>query len=158
MADVAQRLTASPNFTLVRERAETYESVGAFDVVLASMSLDHVDDVTSLFRRLAANLVGDGRVIITTEHPLRTASLDGSRWIDEGDGRAARVRDYGVLGWRRLRWFGRPEPVWVFHRTISAWVESLNAAGLRLLSVDEPVDDDSRDAGNPRFWVLVGSR
>lgn len=157
MADAAARRALS-RFTLLRVSAEEYRPTGAFDGVLASMSLDHVEDVAGVLARLAPSLVPGAWLIVTTEHPLRTAPEDGRRWIEEGPGRAARVRDYGRSGWRRLVWFGRPEPVWVYHRSLSDWVEALGKADLRLVDVVEPVAPDPRDAGNPRFWMLVARK
>ena len=147
-----------PNFTLRRVRAEDYRPDGIFDGVLASMSLDHVERLEWVLDRLAPAIVPGGWFIVTTEHPLRTAPDDGRRWVDEDGGRAARVRDYGRTGWRSLTWFGRPEPVWVFHRTLSEWVRQLRRAGLIVEAVEEPVAPDPRDAGNPRFWMLVARR
>jgi len=157
MADAAagRRLL---HFTLRRVRAEEYEPDGVFDGVLASMSLDHVEHLERVLDRLASVIVPGGWFIVTTEHPLRTAPADGGRWVEEEGGRAARVCDYGRTGWRSLTWFGRPEPVWVFHRTLSEWVRHFRRAGLLLEAVEEPVAADPRDAGNPRFWMLVARR
>jgi hypothetical protein len=145
-----------PNFKLRRVRAEDYRPDGRFDGVLASTSLDPVEHLDRVLDRLAPAIAPGGWLIVATEHPLRTAPADGHRWVDDAGGRAARVRDYGRAGWRSLTWFGRPEPVWVYLRTLSEWVRHFRRAGLILEAVEEPVASDPRDARNPRFWMLVG--
>ncbi|AUX37677.1 MULTISPECIES: hypothetical protein [Sorangium] len=57
--------------------------------VLASMSLDHVEHLDPVLRRLAEHLVPHGRLIVTTEHPLRAAVIESkltedSRYILQG--------------------------------------------------------------------------
>jgi cytidylate kinase len=145
-------------FQLVRSSIEDYLPEGRFEAVLASMSLDHVEKVAEVLGRLASHLVPHGRLIVTTEHPLRTAPRTGSRWVPEEGGRAARLRDYGEEGWRTFYWFGHPTPVQVYHRTMGSWVRLLREAGLELIGVHEPLHQDPRDAGNPRFWMLVAKR
>lgn len=138
---------------------EHYEPTGLFDAVLASMSLDHVEDLAPVLQRLAEHLVPHGRLIVTTEHPLRTSPLNGVRWVQEANGtRAARVRDYGREGFRAFRWFRHPAVVRVYHRPMAAWFQLLREAGLDLVAIGEPVSSEPRDAGNPRFWLLVAER
>jgi SAM-dependent methyltransferase len=152
------RARALENLTLVEASAESFVPDGQFDGLLASMSLDHVEDLGGVLRRLSSSLRPGAWCIVTTEHPLRTATLRGSRWIEEGESRSARVRDYDQRGWRTFDWFGRPEPVHVFHRTVGEWLEVLVSAGLELVEVREPVSSSPRDGGIPRFWMLCARR
>ena len=146
-------------FRLVSGPIEDYAPDGTFDAVLASMSLDHVENLAPVLGRLARHLTPHGRLIVTTEHPLRTAPLDGPRWVEDSGGvRSARVRDYGQEGWRVFQWFGHPAPVRVYHRTVGSWVRLLREAGLEPIAVHEPVSDHPRDGGNPRFWLLVAQK
>jgi cytidylate kinase len=41
---------------------------------------------------------------------------------------------------------------------MGSWARLLREAGLELLSVHEPVQEDPRDASNPRFWMIVAKR
>ncbi|MBL8679839.1 MAG: methyltransferase domain-containing protein [Myxococcales bacterium] len=148
------RTRLSERVRFVEADAESYVPDAIFDGVLASMSLDHVESLLVVLERLHACLTPGGWLIVTTEHPLRTASRDGLRWTDEAEGRSARVRDYGAPGWRAFTWFDRPEVVSVFHRTFGQWVQLLRDAGFDLVEVCEPVSSDPRDGGNPRFWML----
>lgn len=127
---------------------------GSFDVTLASMSLDHEPALETVLRRISHLLAPRGRLIASTEHPLRTATMRGGRWTVD---RSARVRDYLQPGPRDHAWFGRGERVRVHHRTVEGWVSALTRAGLRVVSIHEP-GDSSTDAGVPRFWTLVAER
>ena len=145
-------------FQLNRCAIEDFVPQGRFDAMLASMSLDHVEHLARVLKRLASHLEPHGRFIVSTEHPLRTAPRTGPRWTEEEGGRVGRLRDYGHEGWRTFYWFDHPTPVRVYHRTLATWVEQLREAGLELLAVHEPVSPVSQDAGNPRFWVLVARK
>ncbi len=145
-------------FQLFRCAIEDYVPQGRFDAMLASMSLDHVEQLADVLKRLASHLEPHGRLIVSTEHPLRTAPRGGPRWTEEKGGRVGRLRDYGNEGWRTFYWFDHPSPVRVYHRTLATWVEQLREAGLELRSLHEPVSPDPRDAGNPRFWILVAQK
>lgn len=155
MADAALR-RGIPGFRLVRGGAEDAPIEGEFGFVLASMSLDHVVDVGAVLARLARHLRPGGRLVVTTEHALRTAPADGKRWAEEPGCRVARVRDYATAGTRLFRWFGRPEPVPVEHRPLGDWVAKGRDAGLVLVALEEPASDE--DAGVPRFQLLLFER
>lgn len=143
------------NFELIESPIEAATLPGRFDAAIALCSLDHVVDLPAALSNIAGSLVPLGRLIITTEHPLRTAPLTGPRWCSDG---AGRIRDYGEEGFRYFQWFDRPEPVPVFHRTFGSWVEKFSTAGLRLLAVCEPLFDGEKEAGNPRFWLLLAEK
>ena len=127
---------------------------GSFDVILACLSLDHEAALAAVLHRLSHLLTPRGRLIASTEHPLRTATMRGGRRSAD---RSARVRDYLLPGPRDHGWFGRGERVRVHHRTVEEWVSTLSGAGLRVVSIHEP-GDASTDAGVPRFWTLVAER
>jgi cytidylate kinase len=127
---------------------------GEFDVALASLSLDHESDLDGVLRRIGRHLRPRGRVIVSTEHPLRTATLHGERWTED---RCARVRDYLAPGPRDHAWFGSAARVRIEHRTIEGWSAAFRDAGLRIVSIHEP-GDPRVDNGVPRFWVIVAER
>ena len=141
-----------PQFTLARCRAEDLAVDGIFDGAVAWMSLDHCADAGRALRRIAAHLRPGARLIVTTEHALRTAPESGERWHHD----SARVRDYASSGWREFYWFGRPEPVPVYHRPIGEWVSLGAAASLGLMALSEPAGAD--DHGVPRFQLLLFER
>lgn len=157
MADAAARRSL-PRFTLIRSPIETADLSGPFDAALASMSLDHVEALGAVLQKLAALLVPGGRLVMTTEHPLRTAPISGSRWAEDGPRRAARVCDYVTEGARTFHWFGMANPIEVWHRPVGSVLKLLREAGLDIVTVAEPAADAERDGGVPRFWMLVAER
>lgn len=157
MAEAAARRSL-PRFTLIRSPIETADLSGPFDAALASMSLDHVESLGAVLRKLAALLLPGGRLVMTTEHPLRTAPISGSRWAEDGPRRAARVCDYITEGARTFHWFGMANPIEVWHRPVGSVLKLLREAGLDIVTVAEPAADVERDGGVPRFWMLVAER
>jgi SAM-dependent methyltransferase/cytidylate kinase len=151
MADAAEARSL-PGFQLLRAAAETFRVDGTFDVAVAWMSLDHAPSLTAALANIARTLRPGGRLVACTEHALRTAPRDGIRWGPD----AARVRDYATPGWRTFHWFGRPEPVPVYHLPLGAWVDAARAAGLTLVHLAEPAED--ADHGVPRFQLFVFER
>ena len=149
----AARDRGLPNFTLLEGSVEDVALPGTFDHAVAPCSFDHVVDLDAALENVASVLRPGGRLILSTEHPIRTATRPGARWTED---RAARVRDYDRRGARAFHWFGRPEPVMVQHRTVGDWVQALERAGLRLRHVEEPAAAD--DGGVPRFWLLVAEK
>ena len=148
MADAAERRHLA-QFTLHRVSAEKMLVPGPFDAAVAWMSLDHCEDLPRALRLIANVLRPGGRLIACTEHAMRTAPMDRIRWTED----AGRVRDYHQPGWRDFYWFGRPEPVPVFHRSIGDWVSLAERTGLRTVHLAEPATET--DHGVPRFQLFV---
>ena len=151
----AARARGLARFELVEQRIEDAVLSAPFDAVVASMSLDHVADLAHVLARVTDVLAPRGRMIVSTEHPVRTAPLSGTRWTGDG---AARLRDYGSGGLRHFRWFGLGQLVPVYHRTFEAWLDAFGAAGLRVVAIREPISADERDSGVPRFVLFVAEK
>ena len=145
------------NFKTLNISAEHFESSDKFDVILASMSLDHCNNLHKVFLKLSSFLTENGRFIISTEHPMRTAATE-ERWSSENKNRKGLIYSYDDEGKRNYFWFGNPTPVIVYHHKIETWVNFVNQAGLRLTAIHEPVSKDKKDAGIPRFWLLVADK
>lgn len=112
-----------------------------FDAAVCNFSLLGEEATASLVRATPRLLGTGGVLLIQTLHPV-TANGD------------APYRD----GWRDGSWagcgagFGAPAP-WYF-RTLESWIRLLDAAGLRLVSLREPVHPDS---GRPVSVLLEAS-
>lgn len=147
-------------FRLLATSIENAPLEGFFDAALALMSLDHVVDLPRTANLISSHLKPGGRLIITTEHPWRT-STGINRWRthpEDNSRRQAIVDGYHNEGPRVFRWFGRPEPVVVQHRTIETWIRVLRDADFNILSVHEPVSPAPKDGGVPRFWLLCAEK
>ncbi|HLP82101.1 MAG TPA: methyltransferase domain-containing protein, partial [Nitrosomonas sp.] len=146
------------NFEIYNTDLENFKPEGKFELILASMSLDHVGDLEKELIKCSECLVPNGRMLISTEHPLRTAPTR-ERWSQKNAAaRVGLVYNYGSEGWRDYYWFNNPNPVKVFHHKFESWVAYLRSAGLQIISVKEPVLDKTGEAGNPRFWLIVAEK
>lgn len=109
------------------------------DVVVCNFSLLGKPSVENLLAAVPGLLSQGGVLIVQTLHPLMAC----------GD---QPYRD----GWREGSWagcgegFGTPAP-WYF-RTLSGWLDTFTACGLRLIRVDEPLQPDS---GRPASILFV---
>lgn len=110
---------------------ENPDRVGAdYDVIVLNFALFE-EDITPLMRALRTRLSPAGVVMIQTVHP----------WSDGGKGV---YRD----GWRTetfANFEGFPEPMPWYFRTMSSWVNSLDASGYRLVQLSEPAHPESHE-------------
>jgi 2-polyprenyl-3-methyl-5-hydroxy-6-metoxy-1,4-benzoquinol methylase len=126
-------------------RVASYESIAAgeldleVDVAVANFSLIGRDAVEGLVRRVPALLALGGAFVVQTLHP---ATARGAHPYTDG--------------WRDGSWAGfSPDftdpPPWYF-RTVSGWIAMLQAAGLRLREMAEPIHPVT---GDPLSLILV---
>ena len=87
------------------------------------------DDVTGIVRAAASRLEG-GRVLIQTVHPATAEAPYRDGWREESF--AAFGGEFAPMPW--------------YFRTFGSWVRTLDAAGLRLVEVVEPVHPDTEVA------------
>jgi len=126
----------------------TYEALangapapGRHDAVVCNFSLIGGDVVDALMRRAPDLLRPGGRLIVQTLHPVAACGDQPYR-----------------SGWRAGSWAGfdnaftDPAP-WYF-RTIGDWVALVQASGLVLTTLQEPLDPDS---GQPASLILIAS-
>jgi 2-polyprenyl-3-methyl-5-hydroxy-6-metoxy-1,4-benzoquinol methylase len=109
------------------------------DVVVCNFSLLGAQCVDDLIRSVPALLESGGTFIVQTLHPLMAC----------GD------QPYAD-GWRAGTWAGidgafHDAPPWYF-RTLESWIALINASGLTLRGLREPVDPRS---GKPASLVLI---
>jgi 2-polyprenyl-3-methyl-5-hydroxy-6-metoxy-1,4-benzoquinol methylase len=129
-------------------RLLAYEDIAAgalterADVVVCNFSLLGGASVDALLAAVPALLEPDGTLIIQTLHPVM-----------------AGIEPYAD-GWREGSWvgcgegFGEPAP-WYF-RTLGSWVSALEAAGLYLTGIQEPIHPHT---GRPASVIfLAGER
>ncbi|WP_043200894.1 class I SAM-dependent methyltransferase [Pseudomonas putida] len=118
--------------------AQAYVGTG-YDVVCANFALLH-QDVIPLLAAMKDLLVPGGALVIQTLHPW---SVAGGEYQD---------------GWRKESFAGftgnwQPMP-WYF-RTLASWLNALDMAGLRLVSLQEPQHPQS---AVPQSLLMVAER
>ncbi|MEG9623337.1 class I SAM-dependent methyltransferase [Pseudomonas guariconensis] len=141
LVQAAQAAGASHVYQATYEQlAQRQVNVGQeYDLVCANFALLH-QDIIPLLDAMRALLVPDGALVMQTLHPWTMANGD--------------YQD----GWREETFAGfagqwAPMP-WYF-RTLASWLNALDMAGLRLVSLQEPQHPQSPV---PQSLVLVAQR
>lgn len=110
-----------------------------FDLVVSSLALHYVDDLTAVFAGAHRALVAGGRIVVSVEHPVITSCARG--W-QSGQRQDWIVDDYFLAGPRETSWLGGQ--VIRQHRTIEGYVAALQRAGFAL--------DTLRESHPKREW------
>jgi 2-polyprenyl-3-methyl-5-hydroxy-6-metoxy-1,4-benzoquinol methylase len=123
------------------DMADRVDALGApFDLAVCNFSLLE-ERLAPAFVSIAQAMRGHGRLVVQTVHP----------WIACGDAPYAdgwRVETFAGFGTD----FAAPMP-WYF-RTLGSWIGAMDAAGLRIERIDEPVD---RDSGKPLSLLMTAT-
>jgi len=151
MLEDARSRGADAGILYLRANLEEFEpEAAAFDLVTSSLALHYLADYPLIVRRVAAALMPGGRFVFSVEHPIYTA-LAGGGWNTDSDGKALhwKLDHYRDEGERRTHWF--VDGVVKHHRTIETYVNTLLAAGLRLLRLEEPEAEAALLAVRPQL-------
>lgn len=138
MLTEAKQRSAHPNIQYLRGAMEDLEfSEASFDVVFSSLAFHYVKDFSALVRKIYRWLRPGGSFVFSVEHPVFTAC--GSQdWYYNADGKILHfpVDRYFYEGQRDAVFLG--EHVVKYHRTVTAYLETLLQCGFRLQHVIEP--------------------
>jgi SAM-dependent methyltransferase len=127
---------------LVGDAASLPFGDATFDLVIAFMSLQDMDDTASVVREAARVLTPDGRMVSAFVHPFASAHLgrepaeqrsyfDVQRTLDEVD------RDGIAFAFHQI------------HRPLEAWMALFFDAGLRIEDVREPRPSETDVLAHP---------
>lgn len=115
--------------------------LGAFDGVVANMVLIDIPDYEAAIASCAAALVPGGSFICTLQHPCFEES--GAAWPQKG---YVEIREY-------LLPYMRPQAIsYLFHRPLSAYINTLLDTGFTLRRMIEPQlsEEGARELANDR--------
>jgi 2-polyprenyl-3-methyl-5-hydroxy-6-metoxy-1,4-benzoquinol methylase len=137
-------VSAAKQAGVIDARVLSYEEIAAgqlrlgADVVVCNFSLLGKESVEGLFKAIPTLLKPDGSVIVQTLHPL--VSCGELPYVD---------------GWRTGSWAGfsaafSDAPPWYF-RTLHTWIELIEASGLTLRTLQEPLHPRT---GKPASVIL----
>jgi SAM-dependent methyltransferase len=141
MLALASQRTASPAVTYLQAFAEdVVVEEGGFDLVVSSLALHYVADLGCLLVRVGSWLRTDGWLVVTMEHPMRTA--DPARSFEPGI-----VDHYATEGRRDQSWF--VDGVVKYHRRVSTILNAVMAAGFDLRAIEEPTPVPGALASRP---------
>ena len=133
------------------EELGTLADEGPFDMVISSLALHYVADISKVFSDVADLLVEGGEFVFSMEHPIYTApGHDGGKWECLPDGtKTGFVLDYYALeGERRVRWLGTD--IRKYHHRLDTVFNGLIAAGFEIEHVEEPAPTKNDIAANER--------
>lgn len=138
MLSIACQKTTFANVEYRRQAIEdaTFEA-GSFDIVISSLALHYIEDFDTLCQKIAGWLVPGGRLIFSAEHPVFTA-FGTEDWVydEKGNKLYWPVDRYFSPGYRQTSFLG--EEVVKYHRTLTAYLNTLLKYGLQITAVVEP--------------------
>ncbi len=138
MLDVARAKTRS---SVVRYQRAAMEDLDlpeeSVDVALSSLAFHYVADFAPLVAKICRWLKPGGDFVFSVEHPVFTA-YGSQDWFYDEDGRILHfpVDNYYYEGQREAVFLG--EPVIKYHRTLTTYLSTLLACGLRIEHIVEP--------------------
>ena len=115
---------------------------GRIDLVVSSLAFHYVADLGAVLDRVARWLRPGGGLVVSMEHPMRTAELE------RRDDPAVAGR-YDIEGRRDQSWF--VDGVVKYHRRLSTILGLVLAAGLDLRAVTEPGPTPESLAARPEL-------
>ena len=146
MLAVAEERTKAENVRYIRAAMEEAEfPAGSFDIVLSSLAVHYVEDISALFRRVNTFLKEGGAFVFSAEHPVYTA-CGNADFVksDAGDPLYYPVDNYFYEGKRNCVFLG--EPVVKYHRTLTSYFRALTESGFAVRDIAEPMPPEGMRA------------
>jgi SAM-dependent methyltransferase len=112
-----------------------------FDVILSSLVLHYVADLSGTFREWARLLRPDGTLVFSTHHPIHQASL-----LDPGYLRAELIEE-------EWSWLG--ETMRYYRRPLRDLTEPLTTAGFVIERISEPTPGEALKTKDPKAYDLL---
>ncbi len=141
LADLA-RGTGGYEDVVVADAAALPFADGAFDLVVAFMSLQDMDDAAAAVRESARVLVAEGRLVAAIVHPFASAHLGREGHEHRSYFETQRTVDEVERG-------GIAFTFHQIHRPLSDWLSLFFAAGYVIEAVREPRPGEADAAGDP---------
>jgi ubiquinone/menaquinone biosynthesis C-methylase UbiE len=143
---------------LVRANANALDELesGAFDLVVAAMSLMDVEDYPGAIREVVRLLRREGELVMSVTHPCFSAPV--SEWIRATDGSLeafAVDRYFERVAWPSMITAAFREPVLRRHRPLEDYMAAPIEAGLRLRDFREPSVTEEELGLSRRFRKLT---
>lgn len=135
-----------------------------FDVVLSSLALHYVKDFDALVHNISKWLKPGGSFVFSVEHPVFTAYGSQDWYYDEnGNILHFPVDNYYYEGEREAVFLG--EKIIKYHRTITAYLNTLLKNGFELCHVTEPQPPENmmdiegmKDEMRRPLMLLIGAK
>lgn len=138
MINEARRRNSSDNIEYHIADIEKYEYPPAsFDIVISSLALHYIKDLTPVFGKISRTLVRKGIFVFTIEHPIFTAQ-GTQEWITDKENNKIcwPVDNYFIEGKREADFLG--EKVIKYHHTLTSILQGLINIGFTITEIAEP--------------------
>lgn len=149
MLAVAEAKTKSPKVKYICQAMEDIDfPPETFDIIISSLALHYIKDYQFVIAKIAKCLKTNGHFIFSCEHPVFTA--EGSQdWIYDENNKILHfpVDNYYLEGSRETTFLG--EKVTKYHRTLTTYIKGLQANGLRVDQIVEPMPTKEAVANIP---------
>lgn len=133
MLELAKQNLASTTGVLVRQSLEDWQPLSeSVDVVTSRLALHYIEDLESIFFKVARALKPEGRFIVSVEHPVITSHYES---LAKGKRTSWLVDNYFLEGPREHRWLA--ESVVKYHRTLETYLRLLQETGFSLEALRE---------------------
>lgn len=142
MIERAREINADPRIRYEVMSVEDFDyTAKEFDVVLSSLTFHYIDSFDTICRNVGSALVKGGDFIFSVEHPIFTAQ-GSQQWHtnDKGDIEHWPVDNYFSEGIRTTNFLG--EQVHKYHRTLTTYINGLQANGFEIINLIEPKPDE----------------
>ncbi|MCS4304112.1 trans-aconitate 2-methyltransferase [Chryseobacterium sp. BIGb0232] len=138
MLHEAQSRISSPNVDWVHSALEDFDfGNNRYDLVISSMTLHYIEDLTILFQKIYNGLKNNGQFLFSMEHPVCTAALQP--WKEWNGEKYWLVNRYTEETRRKQDWFVKN--VEKYHHQLSTVINAVLKAGFLLKNVEEPSPD-----------------
>jgi SAM-dependent methyltransferase len=130
----------------------SFLDAGAFDIVVSNMVLQDLPDHQAALNSFHRALTESGLLVFSVSHPCFTTPDSG--WVRDGDGNKLywKVDRYFVEGtYEQPLPHDTEDPVLIFHRTLSNYIQTLLRTGFDLLDVIEPKPAEEMLEQHPEF-------
>ena len=124
------------------ELAKLSDLKETFDFAYSSLAFHYIQDFPKFCRDIFMLLSAGGRLLFSQEHPIITASKNGTGHYNKdenGKEISYTFSDYGRSGRRESFWF--VDGVEEYHRSMGQILTALASAGFWIEAVEEPVPD-----------------
>lgn len=124
-----------------------------FDLVLCSMMLMDVEDMTGTLREMNRVLKPNGQVLISILHPCFKPPVE-HHWFHEKDGIQVKIKNYFSPEVWEDRMGREGKSVLYRHRTLSEYVKAFVNTGFLITDLNEPFPTEEETKKSPRIeWL-----
>ncbi|MCD7035899.1 methyltransferase domain-containing protein [Metabacillus sp. GX 13764] len=121
-----------------------------FDLIVSNMVMQDLANYEKVFQEMHRLLSDEGHFIFSILHPCFATPESGWEKADNGEKLHWNVDQYFYEGAYEQR-FGGQEKVFLFHRTLTSYLNTLLKTGFTLVQMDEPVPSEEALKKYPSF-------